>query len=138
MTDWTILKLKKECKNMINIDKLKAEYIEALKREGFYILETNEKPTIYMKLQEYNRTRSIKTAADIIENLKHYVILSCDEFETLTTMAAKAQALTNKQRKAARCTNAMLTPQQLSDRNRKAAIARWNKVKNIKLIQDIK
>lgn len=123
---------------MINIDKLKAEYIETLKREGFYKPETNEKPTIYMKIQEYQRTRSIKTAADIIENLKHYVILTRDEFETLTAMAAKAQALANKQRKSARRTNAMLTPQQLSDRNRKAAIARWNKVKNNKLIKDIK
>jgi hypothetical protein len=120
---------------MINIDKLKAEYIETLKREGFY---TNEMPTIYMMLQEYDRTHSIKTAADIIENLKHYVILSRDEFETLTEMAAKAQALANKQRKAARRTNAMLTPQQLSERNRKAAIARWNRIKNNELIKDIK
>lgn len=123
---------------MINIDKLKAEYIETLKREGFYKPETNEKPTIYMRLQEYQRTRSIKTAADIIEDLKHYVVLSRDEFETLTAMAAKAQALTNKQRKAARRTNAMLTPQQLSERNRKAAIARWNRIKTNKLIKDIK
>lgn len=123
---------------MINIDKLKAEYIETLKREGFYIDENNKPNNIYMMLQEYKRTRSIKTAADIIENLKHYVILSRDEFETLTAMAAKAQALANKQRKAARRTNGNLTPQQLSDRNRKAAIARWNKVKNNKLIKDIK
>lgn len=123
---------------MINIDKLKAEYIETLKREGFYKEETNEPTSIYMMLQEYDRTRSIKTAADIIENLKHYVILTRDEFETLTAMAAKAQALANKQRKAARRTNALLTPQQLSDRNRKAAIARWNKVKNNNLIKDIK
>ena len=123
---------------MINIDKLKAEYIEALKREGFYKPETNEKPTIYMQLQEYNRTRSIKTAADIIENLKHYVILTRDEFETLTEMAAEAQGLKDKQRKAARRTNAALTPQQLSDRNRKAAIARWNRIKTNKLIKDIK
>jgi len=123
---------------MINIDKLKAEYIETLKREGFYTDETNKTPNIYMMLQEYYRTRSIKTATDIIENLKHYVILSREEFETLTAMAAKAQALAHKQRKAARRTNAMLTPQQLSDRNRKAAIARWNRIKNNKLIQDIK
>lgn len=123
---------------MINIDKLKAEYIEALKREGFYTEETNETPTIYMMLQEYYRTRSIKTAADIIDDLKHYVILSRDEFETLTYMAAKAQTLSNKQRKSARRTNAILTPEQLSDRNRKAAIARWNKVKNNNLIKDIK
>ena len=123
---------------MINIDKLKAEYIETLKREGFYTNENNKPSNMYMMLQEYYRTRSIKTAADIIENLKHYVILSRDEFETLTEMAAKAQALANKQRKAARRTNAKLTPQQLSDRNRKAAIARWNKIKNNKLIQDIK
>ena len=123
---------------MINIDKLKAEYIESLKREGFYKDKTNETPNIYMMLQEYNRTRSIKTAADIIENLKHYVILSRDEFETLTAMAAKAQAIHDKQSKAARWTNANLSLQQLSDRNRKAAIARWNKVKNNKLIKDIK
>lgn len=123
---------------MLNIDKLKTEYIETLKREGFYTEETNENPTIYMKLQEYKRTRSIKTAADIIEDLNHYVILTRDEFETLTAMAAKAQALANKQRKAARRTNAKLTPQQLSERNRKAIIARWNKVKNNKLIKDIK
>lgn len=123
---------------MINIDKLKAEYIETLKREGFYTDETNETKNIYMMLHEYYHTRSIKTAADIIDDLKNYVILSRDEFETLTVMAAKAQALANKQRKAARRTNAKLTPQQLSDRNRKAAIARWNKVKNNNLIKDIK
>lgn len=123
---------------MINIDKLKAEYIETLKREGFYKEETNEPTSIYMMLQEYDRTRSIKTAADIIEDLKHYVILSRDEFETLTAMAAKAQAVVNKQRKAANRTNAMLTPQELSERNRKAAIARWNRIKNNELIKDIK
>ena len=123
---------------MINIDKLKAEYIETLKREGFYTDETNDTKNIYMMLQDYYRTRSIKTAADIIENLKHYVILSPDEFETLTAMSAKAQAVANKQRKAARRTNAKLTPNQLSERNRKAAIARWNKVKNNNLIKDIK
>ena len=123
---------------MINIDKLKTEYIETLKREGFYTEEINKTPNIYMMLQEYYRTRSIKTAADILENLKHYVILSHDEFETLTEIAAKAQVISDKQRKSARRTNAMLTAQQLSDRNRKAAIARWNKVKNNNLIKDIK
>ena len=123
---------------MINIDKFKAENIETLKREGFYTDENNNHNNIYMMLQEYDRTRSIKTAADIIEDLKHYVILSRDEFETLTAMAAKAQAIANKQRKAARRTNAMLTPQELSERNRKAAIARWNRIKTNKLIKDIK
>ena len=123
---------------MLNIDKLKAEYIETLKREGFYKPESNEKPTIYMRLQEYQRTRSIKTAADIIEDLKHYVILSRDEFETLTAMAAEAQALKEKQRKSARLTNAKLTPQELSERNRKAAITRWNRINANKLIKDIK
>lgn len=123
---------------MINIDKLKAEYIETLKREGFYTDENKKPNNIYMMLQEYNRTRSIKTAANIIENLKHYVILTRDEFETLTEMAAEAQGLKEKQRKAARRTNANLTPQQLSDRNRKAAIARWNRIRNNKLIKDIK
>lgn len=123
---------------MLNIDKLKAEYIETLKREGFYRDETNKTPNIYMMLQEYYRTRSIKTATDIIEDLKDYVILTREEFETLTAMAAKAQALANKHRKGARRTNAMLTPQQLSDRNRKAAITRWNRIRNNNLIQDVK
>lgn len=123
---------------MLNIDKLKADYIELLKRGGFYIEESNEVPTIYMMLQEYRRTRSVKTAADIIADLKHYVILTRDEFETLTTMSAEAQGLKEKQRKAARRTNGKLTPQQLSDRNRKAVIARWNKVKQSQLIKDIK
>ena len=123
---------------MINIDKLKAEYIEMLKREGFYTDENNKPNNIYMMLQEYYRTRSIKTAADIMENLKYYVILTREEFETLTEMAAKAQAIANKQRKAARRTNAKLTPQQLSDRNRKAAITRWNRIRNNNLIKDIK
>ena len=100
--------------------------------------KTNETQNIYKMLQEYDRTRSIKTAADIIEDLKHYVILSHNEFETLTAIASKAQAIANKQRKAAKRTNSMLTPQQLSERNRKAAIARWNRIKNNKLIQDIK
>lgn len=102
------------------------------------MLNIDKTPNIYMKLQEYYRTRSIKTAADIMEDLKYYVILTREEFETLTTMAAKSQAIAIKQRKAARRTNAMLTPQQLSDRNRKAAIARWNRIRNNNLIQDIK
>lgn len=100
-------------------------------------MKTNKTPNIYMMIQEYDCTRSIKTAADIMEDLKYYVILTREEFETLTVMAAKAQALANKQCKAARRTNASLTPQQLSDRNRKAAIARWNRIKNNKLIKDI-
>lgn len=123
---------------MINIDKLKVEYIETLKHEGFYTEATNKTPNIYMMLQEYYRTRSIKTAADIMEDLKHYVILTRDEFETLTAMVEKVQALKNKQRKSARRTNAKLTPQQLSDRNRKVAISRWNRIRNNELIKDIK
>lgn len=121
---------------MLNIDEAYRNYKESLKAQGF---APAEKPkNIYTLLDEYQRTRSIKTAADIMEDLKHYVILTREEFETLTAMAAKAQALANKQRKAACRTNANLTPQQLSDRNRKAAIARWNKVKNNNLIKDIK
>lgn len=123
---------------MINIDKLKTEYIETLKREGFYKPETNKTDNIYKMLQEYYCTRSIKTAADIMENIKHCVILSRDEFESLTAIAEKAKALKYKQSKAACRTNAKLTPKQLSDRNRKAAIARWNRIKNNKLIKDIK
>lgn len=123
---------------MINIDKFKAEYIETLKREGFYKEENNESTSIYMMLQEYDRTRSIKTAADIVENLKNYHILDHELYYKLLEDSQELQALKEKQRKSARRTNGMLTPQKLSERNRKAAIARWNKVKESKLIRDIK
>lgn len=120
---------------MLNIDQLQREYIANLKQEGFYMSKQNN---IYIQLQEYSRTKSIKTAADIIENLKHYVILSKEEFANLTELAAKAQAIREKQRKAARRTNASMTPQQLSERNRKAVIKRWNNIRNNQLIKDIK
>ena len=121
---------------MLNIDQAYRDYKESLKAQGF---APAEKPkNIYTLLDEYQRTRSIKTAADIVENLKYYVILTKDEFTNLTELAAEAQGLKEKQRKAARRTNAKLTPQQLSDRNRKAALARWNRIKTNKLIKDIK
>lgn len=93
---------------------------------------------IYQQLNEFKHTKSLKLAADIVENLKNYHILSHEEFETLTEMAAKYQAVTIKHKKGAWITNKRLTPQQLSERNRKAALARWNKVKESKLIKDIK
>lgn len=121
---------------MINIDELKRDYIANLKAQGF---APAEKPkNIYTLLDEYQRTRSVKTAADIVENLKYYVILTKEEFTNLTEMSAEAQGLKEKQRNSARRTNGNLTPQQLSDRNRKAAIARWNRMKTNKLIKDIK
>lgn len=120
---------------MINIDELKRDYIANLKAQGF---APAEKPkNIYTLLDEYQRTRSITTAAAIVENLKYYVILTKEEFANLTELAAEAQGLKAKQRKSACRTNATLTPQQLSDRNRKAAVARWNKAKANNLIKDI-
>lgn len=121
---------------MLNIDQAYRDYKELLKAQGF--APAKKPKNIYTLLDEYQRTRSIKTAADIVENLKYYVILTKDEFTNLTELAAESQGLKEKQSKAARRTNAKLTPQQLSDRNRKAIIARWNKVKNNNLIKDIK
>lgn len=93
---------------------------------------------IYKQLDEYARTKSIKTAADIVENLKNYHILSNEEFNNLTEMAARYQEYKIRHAKGAWITNKRLTPQQLSERNRKAAIARWNRVKESNLIKDIK
>lgn len=93
---------------------------------------------IYQQLNEFKHTKSLKLAADIVENLKNYHILSHEEFNNLTEMAAKYQAVTIKHKKGAWITNKRLTPQQLSERNRKAALSRWNKVKESKLIKDIK
>lgn len=94
--------------------------------------------TIYEQLQEFNRTKSLTLAVNIVNNLKNYHILSHEEFNNLTEMASLYQANRIKHRKGAYLTNKNLTPEQLSERNRKAAIARWNKVKNNKLIKDIK
>lgn len=93
---------------------------------------------IYQQLEEYQKTNSIKLAADIIANLKNYHILTNEEFNNLTEMAALYQESKIKHRKGAYITNHKLTPQELSERNRKVAIARWNKVKESKLIKDIK
>lgn len=123
----------------INIDKLAKQHKTALKRDGFAPIETpNDTQNIYKQIQEYKRTRSLKLAADIIENLNNYHVLDHDLFYHLTEDSAELQELKEKQRKSARRTNGNLTPEQLSDRNRKAAISRWNKVKNNNLIKDIK
>lgn len=122
---------------MINIDELKRNYIEGLKREGFAPVELPRRP-LHFKIKEFKRTRSLALAVEIIEDLQDYHILDDEEFTNLMELASEAQALKLKQKQAARCTNSKLTPQQLSERNRKIAIARWNKVRESKLIKDIK
>lgn len=124
--------------NVINIDELARNYKASLKRDGFAPISTPNTPNIYKQLEEYKRTRSLKLAADIIENLNNYHVLDHELYYQMLEDSEELQALKVKQRKAARRTNANLTPEQLSDRNRKAAIARWNKVKNNNVIKDIK
>lgn len=93
---------------------------------------------IYEQLTEFHRTKSLTLAVNIVENLKNYHILSNEEFNNLSEMASLYQETRNKHRKGAYITNHKLTPEELSERNRKVAIARWNKVKESKLIKDIK
>ena len=124
--------------NVINIDELARNYKATLKRDGFAPISTTNTPNIYKQLEEYKRTRSLKLAADIIENFNNYHVLDHELYYQMLEDSEELQALKVKQRKAARRTNANLTPEQLSDRNRKAAIARWNKVKNNNVIKDIK
>ena len=114
---------------MLNIDELKRDYIANLQKEGFY---QKQKRTIWQMLEEYKRTKSIKTAADIVETLPNYHILDSELYYK------QLQALKEKSRKTIKRYNESCTPQELSDRNRKVAIARWNKVKANKLIKDIK
>lgn len=122
---------------MLNIDELKRNYIEGLKREGFTPVEQPRRP-LHFKIKEFKRTRSLALAVEIIEDLQDYHILDDEEFTNIMELASEAQALKLKQKQAARRTNSKLTPQQLSERNRKIAIARWNKIKESKLIKDIK
>lgn len=121
--------------NIINIDELQRAHVAELQRAG---LAAEKQLNVYKQIEAYKRTKSLKTAADIVENLKNYHILDHELYYKLLEDSQELQALKEKQRKSARCTNAKLTPKQLSERNRKAAIKRWNRVKANQLIQDIK
>ena len=123
---------------MFNIDKALKQYKEQLKHDGLAPIENTPRRPIHFKIKEFKRTRSIALACEIIDELENYHILDNDEFEALTNIASEAQALKLKQKQAARHTNGKLTPQELSERNRKVAIARWNKVKESKLIKEVK
>ena len=120
---------------MLNIDELKRDYIANLKKEGLY---KKEKRTIWQMLEEYKHTKSIKTAADIVETLPNYHILDHELYYKLLEDSKQLQALKEKSRKTIKRYNESCTPQELSDRNRKVAIARWNKVRASKVIKDIK
>lgn len=123
---------------MFNIDKALKDYNNQLKAEGFAPIEPPRRP-LHFKIKEYNKTKSLSLANEIIEDLqKYYVYLEREDFEMLQALASEAEALKTKQKKAAKRTNAKLTPQQVSERNRKVAIARWNNMKNNKLIKDVK
>jgi len=117
---------------MFNIDAALKQYKNQLKQDGLAPITTTPKRPIYFKIKEYKRTKDLALAAEIIEDLESYHILDDNDYNGLLNIASEAQALKDKQKKAAKRTNAKLTPQQLSERNRKAAIARWNKTpKNI-------
>ena len=122
---------------MFNIDAALKQYKNQLKQDGLAPITITPKRPIYFKIKEYKRTKELALAAEIIEDLESYHILDDNDYNGLLNIASEAQALKDKQKKAAKRTNAKLTPQQLSERNRKAAIARWNKTpKNI--IKEIK
>lgn len=124
---------------MFDIDKALKAYKQQLQEEGLAPIEDTPRRPIYFKIKEYNKTKSLSLAQEIINDMqKYYVLVDRTEWNTLTQMALETQALKEKQKKAAHRTNIKLTPQQLSERNRKAAITRWNKVKNNKLIKDVK
>ena len=123
---------------MFNIDELKRNYLETLKHEGFAPVEETPRRPIYFKIKEFKRTKSLSLAVEIVNDLENYHILDEETFDHLTELASEAQALKLKQKQSARRTNAKLTPEQLSERNRRAVIARWNKVRESRLIKDIK
>lgn len=117
---------------MLNIDKALNNYKQQLQADGLAPIKAMPRRPIHFKIKEYARTKDLALAAEIVEDLKYYHLLDDVDFNKLTRIAAESQALKEKQQKSAKRTNAKLTPQQLSERNRKAAIARWNKTpKNI-------
>lgn len=121
---------------MFNIDKALKDYNNQLQAEGFAPIEPPRRP-LHFKIKEYNKTKSLSLANEIIEDLqKYYVYLDREDFEMLQALASEAEALKVKQKQSAKRTNGKLTPQQISERNRKAAIARWNKAKNV--IKEVK
>jgi hypothetical protein len=123
---------------MFNIDELKRNYLETLKRDGFAPVQETPRRPIHFKIKEFKRTKSLSLAVEIVNDLEHYHILDSETFERLTELASEAQAVKLKQKQSARRTNGKLTPEQLSERNRRAVIARWNKARESRLIKDIK
>lgn len=123
---------------MFNIDKALKAYNDQLKADGLAPIEQPRRP-IYFKIKEYNKTQSLSLAQEIINDLQeYYIILDNDDYNQLVAIASEKQALSKKQRQSANRTNTKLTPEQISARNRKVAIARWNNMKNNKLIKDVK
>lgn len=120
---------------MFNIDQALKAYKSQLKAAGL----SPEKPAdIFKQLEEYAKTKSIKLAADIIENIKNYHILTDDEFNNLTELASLGQHYKAEKQAGARAKNSKMTPQERSEHARKMAIARWNRMESSKLIKDIK
>lgn len=70
----------------------------------------------------------MKIKIDAVESAPEYIKITRREYTHLTQKADLYDAYRASQRKRAKRISEILTPEQLSARGRKAALARWQKV----------
>ena len=94
------------------------------------------------KLTRYQSTKDLALAAEICAELANCHIMNDEDFQKLVNLAAFGQAYEKNYKaeksKGGKATAERMTPQQRSEKARKMALARWNKVDNNKVIKDVK
>lgn len=94
------------------------------------------------KLTRYQSTKDLALAAEICAELANYHIMNDEDFQKLVNLAAFGQAYEKNYKaeksKGGKATAERMTPQQRSEKARRMALARWNKLDNSKVIKDVK
>ena len=94
------------------------------------------------KLTRYKSTKDLALAAEICADLANYHIMNDADFQKLVNLAAFGQVCEENYKaekaKGGKSTAERMTPKQRSEKARKMALARWNKVDNSKVIKDVK
>lgn len=94
------------------------------------------------KLTHYQSTKDLALAAEICAELANYHIMNHEDFEKLVNLAAYGQVCKKNYKaekaKGGKATAQRMTAQQRSEKARRMALARWNKVDNSKVIKDVK
>lgn len=105
------------------------------------VITTTQTP-LQEKLTRYKSTKDLALAAEICEEITNYHILNDEDFQKLVNLAAYAQVYEENYKaekaKGGKAAAKRMTPQQRSEKARRMALARWNKVDKSKVIKDVK